>query len=111
MSHRLEKINELLKHEIGRILLTEEEFGPDVLVTILKVDTAQDLRDTNITFSVLPTEKGPVILKKLNADAFNLRELLKKRLKMHPVPKIRFVLNENEAESQKVESLIKKIQP
>ena len=111
MSYKLEKVNELIKQELGKIIFAQEEFGPGVMVTLMAVKTSPDLRDAAVTFSVLPTQKGKPVLKKLSADASNLRRLLTKKLRMHPVPIIRFVLDETETESQKIDMLIEKIKP
>ena len=109
MSYKIEKINELIKHELSQILLREEEFGAGVLATILAVDTTEDQKEANIIFSVWPDNKRAEVLKKLNARIWQLQQFLNKRLKVHPVPKIRFTLNIDEAESQQIEELINKI--
>lgn len=109
MSHKLAKVNELLRQELGQILLKEEEFGLGVLTTILEVKTSPDLRQATVIFSVWPDNKGSSILKKLNTHIWHLQQLLNKRLKIHPVPKIRFTLNTDEATSQEIETLIEEV--
>lgn len=109
MTHKLEKINELIKHELSQIILREEEFGQGVLATILKVDTAADQKEAAIIFSVWPDSQREAVAKKLNAHIWQLQQFLNKRLKIHPVPKIRFTLNTDEAESERIETLINKI--
>ena len=109
MSHKLEKINELIKQELGNILLREEEFGQGVLASILDVKTSPDQLNATVIFSVWPDDKGPEVLKNLNARIWHLQQSLNKRLKIHPVPKMRFVLNTDEAESQKIDTLIQKV--
>ena len=108
MAYKLAKINELIKHELSQILLREEEFGAGVLATVLAADTTEDQKETAIIFSVWPDNKGGEVLKKLNAHIWQIQQLLNKRLKIHPVPKIRFSLNTDETESQRVEELISK---
>lgn len=106
MSYRLEKINELIKRELAEILLKEGDFAPDVLVTVLDVQTTLDLRQAAVTFSVLPTAESTRILDNLSARIFFLQQRLNKKLKMHPVPQIKFVLNKTEAEGQRTEELL-----
>ncbi|MBU3901507.1 ribosome-binding factor A [Patescibacteria group bacterium] len=108
MSHKLAKINELIKQEFSQILLREEEFGQGVLTTILSVATTADQKETNVIFSVWPDNKADEVLKKLNAHIWHLQQFLNKRLPIHPVPKIRFTLNTDEAAGQRVEELIQK---
>lgn len=107
--YKTEKVNELIKQELGKIIFTEEEFGAGVLVTVMGVQTSDDLRHANVSISTLPTAKGEAALEKLTAHAPNLQYLLNKKLKMHPVPKIRFVLDTAESTSQKINNLLNKI--
>lgn len=107
MSHRLEKVNELIKQELGQILLREEDFGQGVLVTILKVDTAQDLKTASVILSIFPSNKRQQVMKKISAHVGSLHHSLLKKLKMHPVPRLHFVLNEDEEESQKIEGILR----
>lgn len=109
MSYKLQKINELIKQELGKIIFEEEEFSPGVLVTLMAAETSPDLRHANVTVSVFPTEKGKQVLKKLSAHVFGLQQSLNKKLRMHPTPKIRFVLDSSESESQKIDNLLEKI--
>lgn len=108
MAYKLAKINELIKEELSNILLREEEFGEGVLATILAVDTTEDQKEATVIFSVWPDNKGGEVQKKLNAHIWQIQQFLNKRLKIHPVPKIRFSLNTDEAESQHIEELINK---
>lgn len=110
MFHKIAKINELIKHEFSQILLREEEFGQGVLVTILSVATTADQKEATVIFSVWPDNKSGPVLKRLNTHIWHLQQLLNKRLSIHPVPKMRFVMNADETASQRVEELINKIE-
>ncbi|MDD2753226.1 MAG: ribosome-binding factor A [Candidatus Portnoybacteria bacterium] len=109
MSHKIAKVNELIKQELNGILLREEEFGEGVLATILAVETTEDQLEAKIIFSVWPENKGAEVLKKLNAHIWHLQQAINKRLQIHPVPKMRFVINTDEAASQHIEEIIKKV--
>ena len=106
MPYKIERLNELIKQVLGRIILEEEDFGPGVLVTIMKVQTSPDVLHSNVSFSVYPTEKGEGVLERLTRHVFALQQLLNKKLEMRPVPKIRFVLDTQESEAEKIERLI-----
>ena len=108
MPHRIERLNELIRQVLGRIILQEEDFGPAVLVTIMKVETSDDVLHSNVFLSVYPTEKGEGVLKRLNRHVFDLQQLMNKKLEMGPVPKIRFVLDKTEAEAQELDELMEK---
>src|SRR4030066_510042 len=108
MPHRIERLNELIRQVLGRIILQEEDFGPAVLVTIMKVETSDDVLHSNVFLGVYPTEKGEGVLKRLNRHVFDLQQLMNKKLEMRPVPKIRFVLDKTEAEAQELDELMEK---
>lgn len=110
MSHRLQKINELIKRELGKILFEESDFGAGILVTVLRAETTEDLKEATVTFSVLPAAQGPAVLKNLSLRLFFIQQQLNKKLKMHPVPKIRFNLNADEVESQRVDELSRNLE-
>lgn len=109
VSHRLEKINELIKQELGKIILAEEEFGLDVLVTILAAETSADQHQADVILSVWPENKGPVVLQKLNRRLAYFQALLNKKIEVRPMPAVRLILNTDEATSQKIETLIAKL--
>jgi len=106
MAHRIERLNELIKQVLGRIILEEEDFGPGVLVTIMKAEISQDVLHSNVFLSVYPTQKGEGVLERLDRHIFDLQQLLNKKLEMRPVPKIRFVLDKTEAEAQELDELM-----
>lgn len=107
MSHRLERINELIKQELGKIFLKEGDFEPGVLVTVMAVETSKDLLHSNVIISVFPDNIAQKIMEQLEKRIYFFQQELNHRLKMHPVPKIRFVLNRVESESERIERLIK----
>jgi len=76
----------------------------------MATETSPDLRQATVKVSVFPTEKGKQAVNKLAAHVFDLQQLLNKKIKMHPVPKIRFVLDSSESESQKIDNLLEKIE-
>lgn len=108
-SHRLQQINELIKQELGKIILVEGDFEPNVLVTILEAKTSQDLRQSTVILSVWPDNLATGIFKKITARAPYFQQLLIKKLKMHPVPQITFSLNQDESQSQKIDTLLSQV--
>jgi len=109
MSYRLEKINELIKQELGKIFLKEGDFEPGILVTIMAVETSKDLLHSKVIISVFPDKTAQKTMEYIERRVYFFQQELNHRLKMHPVPKIRFVLNRVESESEEIERLIGKI--
>jgi len=92
MSHRIERVNELIKEELGKIILKEIDIAPNILLTIIDVGTNADLSQTKVIISVFPIDRSEKIMHRLKKGESYLQGLLKKRLKMRLLPKINFEL-------------------
>lgn len=108
-SFRIKKVNKLILELMGQIILRECQFPANSLVTILGVETSKDLLYSKITVSVFPAEKRQDALNYLTKNIYELQQFLNKKLDMHPVPKIRFVLDATEEEAAKIEKLLGKL--
>jgi len=109
MSQRLLSVNQLIKKELSQIILREVIFPPNVLVTVTRVDTTTDLRQSKIYISVYPENKAKKILEILNGQIYELQQKLNQRLKMKPVPKIYFVEEKITAAAGRVEEILAKL--
>lgn len=109
MPHRLEQINELIRHELSKLLLTEFEFPKNCLVTITQVETSKDLRHAKIWVSIIPVQYTKKILDKLNSNLGHLQFLLNKKLVMRPLPRLRFVIDETENKASNLEAILDRI--
>jgi ribosome-binding factor A len=107
MSQRLERVNELLRQEISKLLLREIDFV-DILVTVTNVNTSPDLKQAKIKITVLPTEKGEQVLRIIQRNIFHLQQELNKKLHLKPVPKIRFEIDQIEIKAQRIEEILSK---
>jgi ribosome-binding factor A len=109
MSNRIEKINSLLEHEIGKILLHDFTFSPEILVTLTHVDTTSNLIEAKVYISIFPEEKSAGILNALQKSVYDVQYKLNRILRQRPVPKIKFVKDENISKAGKVEELLAKV--
>ena len=108
MSNRIERVNQLLKEEIGKILLREIDLS-GVLVTITRVDASSNLQEVKIYISVIPEAQANRVYGILKKEIYSIQQKLNKRLKMRPVPKIKFVREEKTKTAEKVEKLLEEI--
>jgi len=106
---RVEKVNSLIKKELGKIILKEIDLPPEILLTITRVEASSNLFQAKVFVSVMPEEKTEEIFKILNQNIFSLQQRLNKKLKMRPVPKISFVKEKRTVEAGRVEELLRKI--
>jgi ribosome-binding factor A len=91
MSHRLDRINELLRREIGGVVQRDYEWHGK-LVTVSAVEVTQDLKEGKVWVSVLGGDPAPV-LAKLNRDHGSLQARVMKRVVLKSTPVLRFVLD------------------
>lgn len=106
MPHRIEQINELIRHELTNLLLSEVEFPRDCLATVTFVEVSIDLRHAKVGMSVLPLNRAGTVLAALRRNAGKLQFLLNKKLALKPLPRLSFVIDDTEARAAKVEEVI-----
>lgn len=109
MSQRIKRINELIKRELGKILLKEKNFYPDTLVTITRVETSTDLRQAKVYISCFPAENSQKILNRLKKSIYSLQQKINKLLKLKFVPKISFLEETKTKEAGEIEEILEKI--
>lgn len=99
---RIEKLNTLLKEEVSRILQRDIEFPEGTLLTVTKVSVSPNLEKANIYVSIFGRETAEV-LEILQKTVYTVQQSLNRRMRMRPVPKIVFLLDENELRRETVE--------
>ena len=109
MNDRVIKINELMKRELGQIILREVEMPEKAVVTLTRVVASGNLQQAKVYISVVPDEKAREVLKVLGQNVFAIQQVLNRKLKMRPVPKILWVLEKATAEAQRIEELLDQI--
>ncbi len=120
MSKRIQRVNQLIKKELSQVLLREvdwEEGGvfpqkpspKDILVTITRVDTSPNLRESKVFISTVPENKSQRILEILNRKIYELQQKINRRLKMRPVPRIKFSKERETAEAGRIEEILEEL--
>jgi ribosome-binding factor A len=94
MKHRLERVCEVLKREIGLVLLRDMDFGA-VLVTVSSVDVTPDLKQAHVFVSALgsPGQQRQV-LEKLERSRVHLQGEIAKRVTLKHTPHLFFKIDE-----------------
>ena len=98
----------LLRDELGKIIDREIEFVETALVTITRVITSSDIRYATIFLSVLNGNEKDV-LETLLKNIYHIQQQLNRALRMRPVPKIRFAIDEEEIRRESVEKSLAEI--
>jgi len=92
---RIEKVNELLRQEIGKIFIEELEFKPGVIVTVINVETSDSLESAVVWISIFPEDQAESVLNFLTKKAGDIQSILNKRLKLRFVPRIGFKIDKS----------------
>src|SRR3989344_3500573 len=109
MSNRVPQVNQLIKKELGRIMLREVDLPEGALITLTRVETSSNLIQAKIYISVMPQEMARDVLEILKKQVYFLQQKLNERLKMRPIPKIMFAEEEATREAGRIEELLEKI--
>ncbi|MBU6414983.1 30S ribosome-binding factor RbfA [Patescibacteria group bacterium] len=107
---RLEKVNELIKEELAKIIDRMIEFPEGALVTVTRVEVSEDKLYANAFFSLLSARGNGIseieILNLLKKTVYAIQQALNKKLRIRPVPKIRFFIDEAEKKRERIEELL-----
>ncbi len=109
MSHRIDKVEHLIKEEISLIFLHKLSDMNLGFVTITNVKLSPDLKIARIYLSVLEKEKRALVLDKIEVKKGYIRTELAHRVRMKFIPELKFFVDDTLDYVEKIEGLIKKI--
>jgi len=110
MKHRLARVNELLKRELGDLLTREVSFEA-ALVTVQQVDITPDLKHAHVFVSVIGSEaQAKSAMAKLHASRTTLQHLLSKRVVLKYTPHLHFKLDESIERGTRIINLLEQIE-
>lgn len=109
MSHRIEKVNDLVRNNLALIINKETSFKKGVFVSIIKVDTSKDLRYANVFVSVYPAQDRDYAMKTLQKELYKIQRLLNKSLSMKILPRISFRADTVQENVEKLEDIFEQI--
>ena len=110
MKHRLERVNELIKRELGDLINREVTFEA-ALVTVQHVDITPDLKQAHVFVSVIGSEaQAKAAMSALHASRAVLQHLLSKRIILKYTPHLHFKLDESIERGTRVISILEQIE-
>ena len=109
MSHRIDKVEHLIKEEISLIFLHKLSNLNLGFVTITNVRVSPDLKLAKIYLSVLEKEKRSLVLDKIEDKKGYIRTELAHRIRIKFIPELKFFIDDTLDYVEKIEGLIKKI--
>jgi len=109
VSHRIDKIENLIKKEVSLIFLFELQNMDSGLITITNVRVSPDLKIAKIYVSIFENERREMVLEKIKSKTKFIRSKLASRITIKFVPELKFFLDDTLDYVEKIEGLIKKI--
>lgn len=98
----------LLREVIASLLARDPSSPEGVLVTVTRVAASQDLYYATVFVSILGsrTEDEQSALEELERRTGMVQHALNRAVRMRPVPKITFALDQNERRRERIEKLL-----
>ncbi|MDO5451071.1 MAG: 30S ribosome-binding factor RbfA [Akkermansia sp.] len=88
-TRRLDKVNELMKREIGTFVQKEYEW-PGTIVSILDVEVTEDLKEGRVWVGVVGRMHPDQVLDKLNRKRGDIQRAVSKRVILRNTPRLTF---------------------
>lgn len=88
-THRLDKVNELLKREIGSFVQKEFDW-PGTIVSILEVEVTEDLKEGRVWVGVVGRMPPVQVVEKLSRHRGEIQKAVSKRVILRNTPKLTF---------------------
>jgi len=105
---RKERVTELIRKEVAGIISREIEIS-GAIITFTRIEVSVDIQSANIYFLTIPDDRAEEVHKKLKKNIFSIQQALNKRLRMRPVPRIRFLIDKQEQEASKIDEILTRI--
>lgn len=110
MSTRTDRVSDLIKDEISRLLLREVRDPRVGFVTITGAAVSPDLKNVRVFVSILgEPEARQASIKALNSAAGFFRRTLFKNLRLRFAPAVRFQLDESLDQGDRIERVLRQI--
>lgn len=109
MGRRIERLNEIIKVELGKIILKEIDFPVGILVTITRVDTSSELSNAKVYISIFPENQASKIMNMLLSQIYYLQKEINYKLQMRPVPRLIFCQEKETISAGRVDELLEKV--
>lgn len=106
MKEHITRVQHLLAKELSAIIREEFDAPQGVLISVTKTEVSKDTFYANVSVSIWPDEKRDETFRLLERGAGYLYSFLEKRIRIHPIPKLHFVLDQSIAQASKVYSLM-----
>jgi len=107
VSRRAKRVAQLIRQEVGGILVAELQDPRIGFVTLTRVEISADLRNARLFVSILGSEKQQwTALRGLNSARRRIRRALGERLQLRRVPEVSFEIDRGVKHSLKISGML-----
>lgn len=104
------KVNSLLREELAQILERDVDFPDNVMVSVVRVDAAKDLRTARVHVSIFNGDnQSDDVMKKLFLIRRFLRGRIGKVVRFKYTPELTFIEDTSIRDTDRIHSLINKV--
>jgi len=103
---RHERVDDLIRQELAKIVAKEMEFAPGVLVTITEVIVGKKLDRCQVLVSAIPSSGNDEAVRLLNSRRPFLQHLLLKKIQIHPLPDLEFIVDVGQEKAAAIEKAL-----
>ena len=107
MSRRMDRVNELLRREISKVIQHDFEWDGK-LVTVSEVEVTQDLKEGKVWVGVMGGAAEPV-LEKLNKARGAIQSAVMKRVVLKSTPVLSFRLDDSAVRGVEIVNLLEEV--
>ena len=110
-NRRIAQVNELLREEIGKILIRETSDPILALMTVTEVKTSADLGYARVFIMCRKSEEGEEVGTRENLDhaAQVVQREIGSHIRLKKTPHLRFMLDQAEEQALKIEELLEQV--
>ncbi len=108
-SKRLNKLQEILKEELAKVISQEIDFPKGIIATVMGVKIYTDLSWAEIFVSVIPEKESEFVINVLKSKAHFLHQALNEKIKLRRIPRIKFLPYTGVSPQEKIEQILDEI--
>ncbi len=108
-THRIDRVEKLLKEELSNIFLFKLRDSSIGFITITNVKASPDLKKAKVYLSVFEKQKRDFVIEKVRRDVKVIRTELASRINLKFCPELDFYIDDTQDYVEKIDGLIKKI--
>lgn len=101
---RNERVSELIRKELGELILRELEFD-GAIMTIVDVEVTKKIDYARVHISVIPSTKANDVLYVLNSAKRRLQGDLLRKINIRPMPELSFVIDHGTEKAAEIEKV------